>query len=201
MIGPDGDSSPPVLPPDDARALLEIARSSIRHGLNTGEPLKPLQEMGIPDSLARPVASFVTLNIDGALRGCIGSLEACRPLVDDVAHNAFAAAFRDPRFPPLSEDEFKVIELHISLLGPATPMEVTDERDLVTALRPGMDGLILEDPPYRSVFLPQVWDSLPEPTDFVAHLKLKAGLSSDHWSPNIKFSCFTVDEVSDDTSS
>jgi AmmeMemoRadiSam system protein A len=159
-----------------------------------------MDEQGIPASLTQPAASFVTLNIGGELRGCIGSLEARRPLLDDVASNAFAAAFRDPRFPPLSNEEYGVLELHISLLAPSTPMDISCEEELLSALRPGVDGLILEDPPYRSVFLPQVWETLPEPVTFVNHLKLKAGLPADHWSDELRFSRFTVEEISGEDS-
>ena len=108
-----------------------------------------------------------------------------------------AAAFRDPRFPPLSAHEFKNVDVHISILEPARPIDVADEQELLRTLRPGVDGLILEDPPYRSVFLPQVWESLPDPADFLGHLKLKAGPPRDHWSADIRFFLFKVHEIAE----
>lgn len=194
MTPPVNEPGPPPISPAEQQSLLDVARRSIRHGLDTGKPLTPADEGQFTAAMKSPGASFVTLNLAGSLRGCIGSLEPRRPLVEDVAQNAFAAAFRDPRFPPLSEQEYSSIDLHISVLGPASPMDVADEASLHAALRPGVDGLILDDPPYRSVFLPQVWESLPDPRQFVEHLKLKAGLRSDHWSPSLRFSRFHVIE-------
>jgi AmmeMemoRadiSam system protein A len=131
-------------------------------------------------------ASFVTLNRHGRLRGCIGHLEAVQPLVNDVAENAFAAAFRDPRFAPLTQSEWPDVEIHLSILTPPEPMEFTDEADLVRQIRPGEDGLILRDGPNRGTFLPSVWESLPEPVDFLIHLKHKAGLAANHWSEQLE---------------
>lgn len=194
----DSEPAPRPLAANEARSLMDIARDSIRHGMEAGEPLDASRLEQLPEGLGRLGASFVTLNLDGSLRGCIGSIEAHRPLAQDVAHNAFAAAFRDPRFPPLSADELPRIELHISLLAPASPLPVNSEHELLTKLRPRIDGLILEDPPYRSVFLPHVWDTLPEPSEFVAQLKRKAGLPATHWSAGIRFYRFTVEEIGEE---
>ncbi|TDY00013.1 AmmeMemoRadiSam system protein A [Thiohalophilus thiocyanatoxydans] len=174
--------------------LLAIARQSIQYGLQHGRPLTV--EPGDYDaSLQQPGASFVTLMLNRQLRGCIGSLEAHRPLVIDVAENAFAAAFRDPRFAPLSTDEFPDLEYHISLLNPAEPLQFTSEADLLKQLRPQVDGLILEDRGHRGTFLPSVWESLPQPEQFLQHLKRKAGLPADYWSDTLKVSRYTVDEI------
>jgi AmmeMemoRadiSam system protein A len=127
----------------------------------------------------------------GELRGCIGSLEAYRPLVEDVAHNAYAAAFSDPRFTPLSETELIDVEFHISVLTPAAPMHFESEADLLSQLRPGIDGLVLEDAGHRGTFLPSVWESLPDAAQFLQHLKMKAGLPADYWSDNLKVSRYT----------
>ncbi len=194
----DSEPTPRSLASEEAQFLVAIARDSILHGIETGEPLDASNLEEFPKGVRRLGASFVTLNLDGSLRGCIGSIEAHRPLAQDVAHNAFAAAFRDPRFPPLSAAELPRIELHISLLAPPMPLPATSEQDLLTKLRPRIDGLILEDPPYRSVFLPQVWDALPEPAEFVAHLKRKAGLPASHWSPGLRFYRFTVEEIGEE---
>ncbi|MCG6934995.1 MAG: AmmeMemoRadiSam system protein A [Proteobacteria bacterium] len=177
----------------DRKTLLDIAAASIRTGLETGQPL-PVTVTEFPTTLQQQGASFVTLNINDQLRGCIGSLEAYRPLVEDVADNAFAAAFRDPRFTPLSDAEYPQLEYHISILAPAEPMQFDSEADLVRQLRPGVDGLILSDHGRRGTFLPSVWESLPDPHDFFHHLKLKAGLPLDHWSDTLQVERYTVEE-------
>ncbi|UCF40943.1 MAG: AmmeMemoRadiSam system protein A [Gemmatimonadota bacterium] len=186
--------APGTVSAEDGAELLAIARASIRHGLDVGEPL-PVDLEEMPVALRRPGASFVTLEIEGALRGCIGSFEAYRPLASDVSHNAYAAAFRDPRFPPLSPKELTELELHLSLLGPPVPLEVVGEAELLAILRPGVDGLILEDGGRRGLFLPQVWEQLPDPVDFVTHLKRKAGLPDDYWSPGMRCWRFVVEKV------
>ncbi len=175
------------------RALLnEIALASIRHGLQTGRPAQVKLD-ALPHKLKQPGAAFVTLNRNGQLRGCIGSLEAHRPLAEDVAENAFAAAFRDPRFAPLSAPELDGLSLHISVLGQPEPMRFSSEADLVRQLRPGRDGLILEDGHHRGTFLPSVWESLPEPRDFLRHLKQKAGLPPDYWSDSLRVSRYDTE--------
>lgn len=185
-----------MITPEDKNVLLNTARDSIEHGLKQGQPLFP-DPRDYSHTLQEPGASFVTLTLQGQLRGCIGSLEAHRPLVIDVAENAYAAAFRDPRFPQLSDTEFPDLEYHISILKPAEPMQFDSEDDLIKQLRPGVDGLILEDNSRRGTFLPQVWDSLPEPQQFLRHLKQKAGLPMDYWSDTVKVSRYTVEEFGD----
>lgn len=122
----------------------------------------------------------------GELRGCIGSLEAYQSLVLDVNQNAFAAAFRDPRFPAVSSSEFEHLEIHISVLSPPEPMRVASEEDLLQQLRPGIDGLIIASRGRRATFLPSVWSQLAEPQQFLLHLKHKAGLPSDYWSEDME---------------
>ncbi len=174
------------------QTLLAVARDSIRHGLEMGQPLR-LRPDDFDPELAGPGAAFVTLEHGGNLRGCIGSLEAHRPLVTDVAENAFAAAFRDPRFPPLSPAEFDDLDIHVSVLSPPEPLEFDSEADLLTKIRPGIDGLIIEDLGRRGTFLPSVWESLPEPVLFWRHLKQKAGLPPDHWSPTLRVYRYTTE--------
>jgi AmmeMemoRadiSam system protein A len=174
--------------------LLEVARQSIQYGLQHARPL-PVEPGDYPEELQTQGASFVTLSLDQQLRGCIGSLEARRPLVVDVADNAFAAAFRDPRFPPLSEAEFPDLDYHISILNPPEPMQFSNEADLLAQIRPGVDGLVLEDRGHRGTFLPSVWESLPQPGEFLRHLKRKAGLPLDYWSDTLKVSRYTVEDV------
>lgn len=165
--------------------LLKIARASIEHGLQTGRPLS-IDLNAYEPALTNQAASFVTLERHGQLRGCIGMLEAQRPLVQDIAENAFAAAFRDPRFPPLSAEEFKDLDLHISILSAAEAISFISEQDLISQLQPGIDGLILQDGYRRGTFLPSVWEQLPEPRQFLRHLKQKAGLPADYWSDKLK---------------
>lgn len=178
---------------EERQTLREVALESIRHGLDAGRPLEPDLERASP-ALRSPGAVFVTLNLDGRLRGCVGSFQARRPLIQDVALNAYAAAFGDYRFPPLSREELPRVDLHISLLSPLEPLHVESREDLLKALRPGVDGLLLEDPPHRSTFLPQVWDSLSEPARFLRELLLKAGLPPDHWSDTLRFHRYRVEE-------
>jgi len=165
--------------------LLDLAKSSIQHGLQTGRPLK-VNLAEYPDELTIPRATFVTLRKQGQLRGCIGMLEAIRPLAEDVAENAYSAAFKDSRFPALKANELSELEIHLSILTPAEPVLFTTEQDLVTQLQPGIDGLILQEGRRRGTFLPSVWEQLPNPEQFLRHLKQKAGLAPDYWSENIK---------------
>ncbi len=187
MPSPDTPSGLEALSGEDRRRLLEIAWDSIRSGLADRTPGRP-DLAALPEPLARPAATFVTLHTRDDLRGCIGRLEASRPLAEDVAENAFAAAFQDPRFPPLQPSELEDLSLEISLLTPPDPMVFADEEDLLGQLRPGIDGLILEDRGRRGTFLPNVWESLPEPRPFLAALKGKAGLPPDHWSATLRVS-------------
>mgnify|MGYP001813565510 FL=1 len=176
----------------DRETLTELAYASIRHGLEQGGPLKFEAIADTPASLLEQGACFVTLNESGQLRGCIGSLEARRPLAVDVCENAYAAAFRDPRFAALTEPELDKLDLSISVLTPARAMQFESEQDLIRQLRPGVDGLILTDAGRRGTFLPSVWEQLPEATDFLRHLKLKAGLPADHWSDGLRVERYTT---------
>lgn len=171
---------------DDARKMLiDIARQSILHGLKQGESLKIIAD-DFSAELQAERASFVTLNRAGVLRGCIGHLEASMPLVEDIVENAFSAAFRDPRFLPLTQGEVADLEIHISVLTPAEPINFVTEADLLQQIRPKVDGLILVDGFSKGTFLPSVWESLPNAQDFLRHLKNKAGLSENHWSETLQ---------------
>ena len=172
---------------DDRKLLLDIARQSIETGLEENHPLR-IQETNYPLHLQQQAATFVTLNIRHQLRGCIGTLSAYQSLIKDVAEHAYAAAFQDPRFPPVSQAELDSLEIHISILTPAEPVTFISEQDLINKIQPGIDGLILESGMHKGTFLPSVWESLPEPQQFIEHLKLKAGLPKDFWDRNIKVS-------------
>ncbi|PKO88388.1 MAG: AmmeMemoRadiSam system protein A [Betaproteobacteria bacterium HGW-Betaproteobacteria-12] len=168
-------------------SLLSLARNAI--GERFGLAPQPVAER---PEWQRPGASFVTLTQHGDLRGCIGSLEAYRPLAEDVRANACAAAFRDPRFPPLTAGELARTQIGISLLTPAQAMDWRDETDALAKLRPHIDGVILSAGRHRATFLPQVWEQLPEPADFLAQLKRKAGLAADYWGPEVQLERYTV---------
>ena len=174
-----------ALAPAQRATLMDVARRSIEHGLASGQPL-----VVTPSEYHRDLkavrASFVTLQKNGQLRGCIGHLEAVQPVVVDVAENAFAAAFRDPRFSPLTAAEWPDVDVHLSLLTTPERMQFNDEADLIGQIRAGEDGLILQDGPNRGTFLPSVWESLPNPVDFLIHLKRKAGLAANHWSDRVE---------------
>jgi hypothetical protein len=177
---------------EERRILLGVAARSIEHGLDQGAPLAP-DPGDYPPALRALRATFVTLEIDHALRGCIGVLEAIRPLVVDVARNAFAAAFEDPRFTPLTREELPRLEIHLSILSPPAAMRFNSEADLLEQIRPGVDGLILEDRGRRGTFLPSVWEQLPSQAQFFEHLRLKSGLPAGHWSDSLRVSRYTTE--------
>lgn len=150
------------------------------------------------EALRLPAASFVTLRRhNGELRGCIGELEARRPLVESVAHNARNAALHDPRFEPVGAEELRDLEIHISVLGPLQPLAVHSREELVAALRPGTDGLLLDDGLHRATFLPAVWASLPDPDRFVRELERKAGLDGENWPLTLRAWRYRVTEIED----
>ncbi len=177
---------------DEGAILLPIARSAIA------------KELGIPffasesgSWLERPGACFVTLTQKGRLRGCIGSLQPHRTLLSDLKKNAVSAAFHDPRFDPLTSDELPGTTIEVSLLDDAKALEFRNEADALSRLRPGQDGVIFEFSRHRSTFLPQVCEQLPEPEQFMAHLKRKAGLPGDFWHPEIRLARYSVRKYSE----
>jgi len=170
---------------EQRETLLSLARRSIQHGLRTAKPLTV--DAGLFDPQIRAQgACFVTLTQTDRLRGCIGSLYARRPLCVDVAENAFAAAFRDPRFAPLQAQEFSGLHVEISVLTAPVALEVGSETELLQALKVGRDGLILEDGATRATFLPSVWEQIQDPESFVAALRRKAGLPVGHWDSDTR---------------
>lgn len=179
----------PAAPPTEAKGqtLLRLARYAIGEALGVAVP-----EVEDAAWLDERGATFVTLTIDGELRGCIGSVTAHRALRDDVHDNALGAAFRDPRFRPLPASAFNDIRVEVSLLTPPEPMDVADEDAAIAALRPHEDGVVLEYGSFAGLFLPQVWEQLPTPRAFLRHLKRKAGLPDDFWASGIRLSRFRV---------
>jgi len=170
---------------NDQQAMLEIAVASIHSGLLSGHASR-LDLSHYSEKLIEHRATFITLEISHRLRGCIGSLVAHRPLAEDISVNAFSAAFRDPRFNKLSNSEYDLLEIHISILSPPEKMLFDSEQSLLDQIKPGVDGLIISDQEYRGTFLPSVWDSLPNKADFFSELKQKAGLSKHYWSNTIQ---------------
>ena len=147
--------------------------------------------------LQRQAATFVTLKLTNQLRGCIGTLQAHRALGKDVYENARAAAFRDPRFAPVNAGEFDLLKIEVSLLSEPQTLSFDDEADALARLRPNLDGLIFQYRQHRSTFLPQVWAQLPDAREFMAHLKQKAGLSANFWSPEVNLKRYTVSKWSE----
>ena len=171
----------------------DAARQSVARGI-AGEPLH-IDARAYAPSLRIPRASFVTLYVRDELRGCIGSLEARRPLIEDVVENAHAAAFHDPRFPGLAPAELEHLTLHISILTSPEPLQFESEDDLLRQLRPGIDGLVLTERHHRGTFLPAVWTHLRTPREFLTRLKEKAGLPHDYWSDTITVERYTTESV------
>jgi AmmeMemoRadiSam system protein A len=177
------------------RALLSVARAAIRHRLVQGNRY-PLDPRRYDSALLRHRSSFVTLQLEGKLRGCIGSLAATRPLLEDVAGNAESAAFNDSRFAPLAIEELEALEFHISVLSPPGAPAFHSRQELCRTLRPGIDGVVLEEGGRRATFLPAVWSQLPDPTVFLSHLRTKAGLDPGGWSEHTLVALYTVEEFS-----
>jgi AmmeMemoRadiSam system protein A len=186
------ESQPESRPePSLPQILLSLARRAIEHRLS--DRPEPLELPDLP-ALKEKGASFVTLHRDGQLRGCIGSPTAWRSLAEDVADNAVRAAFSDPRFPPVGADEMFRVKLSLSLLSAPERIRCTDEKDLLSQLRPFIDGLIIEDQDRHALFLPSVWEQVSDPQAFLGHLKAKAGLSPEHWSESFRALRFTVQD-------
>ncbi len=182
----------------EKQQLYSIAALSIRHGLEEGTVLKTKEE-DLQGVLGENGAAFVTLRKQTKLRGCIGSLEANRPLAIDVLENAYAAAFEDARFPSLRLEEWIDLDIKISVLSRAEPIEFHSEKDLIAQLHPGIDGLILTEGCQRGTFLPSVWSDLSNPDTFLEHLKKKAKLPADYWSDTIRVERYQTIEFGAET--
>ena len=187
LFEPGPGEAAQALPPDAGRVLLPLARAAIAAQLG-------LTHAAADDTpwLKSSGASFITLMLGRKLRGCVGTLRAHRALAEDVKANAVAAAFRDPRFPPLGAAEFSGVALEVSVLSALEPLTFADERDALSQLRAGIDGVVFEYGYHTGTFLPQVWDDFKEPSDFLAHLKYKAGLPPDFWDAEVRLSRYTV---------
>ena len=178
----------------ERKTLLNLAKQSIEYGLQH-QKIMTVKTNDYPESLQEERACFVTLTINNQLRGCIGSLEAHQPLVQDVIYNAYHAAFSDPRFQPMSEEDLVTLSIHISILTKPEAIHFTSEEDLLNQIQPDIDGLILSEGGLRGTFLPSVWEQLPHKKEFLNHLKLKAGLPENYWSDTIKIERYHTDII------
>jgi hypothetical protein len=177
---------------DDGERIVAFARGTIAHALGGPAVEKPAGAW-----FERPAATFVTVTRHGRLHGCIGSVAPRLPLVDDVRHNALSAALRDPRSPPFQAAWLPEMGVEVTLLSALQPMRFEGEADAIAQLVPHQDGLVLRYGPSRGTFLPQVWDSLEDPTEFLAELKVKAGLPPDFWAPGVEIHRFSVQKWGD----
>jgi uncharacterized protein len=188
----------------ERRELLALARASIDSALSNGRAggeLVPFTAESMQPGLTVRRSSFVTLRRGEELRGCCGTLDAPRPLAEDVWRNAWAAAFSDYRFPPLTAAEWPHMNVHLSLLTTPEPLAVTSEAHLLALLRPSIDGLILESDIGRATFLPAVWEQLPDPAQFVRHLKMKAGWPATYWSSRVRAFRYGTESFGEEESS
>jgi AmmeMemoRadiSam system protein A len=171
--------------------LLRLARRGIEARL--GDPAAGYDGAMAPPWLAEPRATYVTLWADGRIRGCIGSPLAARPLGEEVWHTARAAAFQDLRFQPVEASDLPRIRIEVSLLSPLEPLGWRRPEEVVAALRPGSDGLVLQNELHRGVLLPFMWQELPTPDSFLAGVMRKARLPADFWGPEVRLWRFTVE--------
>jgi len=185
----------------ERRELLALARASIDSALagSRAGDLVPFIGSLLPPALTVRRSSFVTLRRHEELRGCCGTLDAPRSLAEDVWRNAWAAAFNDYRFPALTAAEWPQVTLHLSLLTTPEPLDVTTEEQLLAVLRPSIDGLILESDTGRATFLPAVWEQLPDPLQFVRHLKMKAGWPATYWSNRVRALRYTTESFDEES--
>lgn len=177
----------------DKLILLNLAREAIQTKLE-GKNLE-VDNAKISEALKQEHSTFVTLEIDGQLRGCIGHIAPVQALFQDVIENACAAAFEDPRFLPLTKDEFEKTDIEISVLSQSQKLEYASPLSLVQTLEKNKPGVILKKGGYGATFLPQVWDELPKAEEFLSHLCLKAGLDSDEWTRGVEIETYTVEKI------
>jgi AmmeMemoRadiSam system protein A len=165
---------------EEGRLLLHVARQTIEQELFVRkEPKK--SDSDLPPKFSEHRGTFVTLTMGGNLRGCIGHIIPQESLIEGIKVNAINAAFRDPRFPSLTKEEWKKVEIEVSILTDPKPLSYSDANDLLKKLRPGIDGVIIKKGSHQATFLPQVWEQLPSKEKFLNHLCFKAGLDRDAW--------------------
>jgi uncharacterized protein len=193
----EGDKMDNQLTAEERQMLLKLARQALEAGVR-GQPAPAVDLSALPDSLCQPGASFVTLTRLGELRGCIGALEAYQPLAEDVCEHAMAAALHDYRFPPVQPSELSDIKIEVSCLTPPKDLEYGNAKDLKDVIRPNIDGVTLFDGWRKATFLPQVWEKLPEPEEFLAHLCYKMGADPELWRRRkLRVQTYQVEEFSE----
>ena len=176
---------------EEKQQLLDLAYTAIKSRFDPRTALKPIEEPW----MAPLRATFVTLKMNGVLRGCIGSINPVRSVLEDIWHNAQAAAFQDPRFPPLSENEIEKISIELSVLTEVQALSVATETELLQVIRPGVDGLIIEDGHRKATFLPSVWEQLPDAQQFLNQLRLKAGMPDGYWTETLQCSIYQAEKI------
>jgi AmmeMemoRadiSam system protein A len=169
-----------ALTEQEKNCLLQIARQALEQAVDQSKPAAHMVQSSSV-RLQEPGASFVTLTVNGSLRGCIGALEPYQPLIDDVREHAMAAATQDYRFPPVTPQELAGIRIEVSRLTQPVPLEYSDAEDLLKKIRPQIDGVVIRDGIRRATFLPQVWEKIADPAEFLEHLCLKLGAAPDLW--------------------
>ena len=181
---------------EEQRILLRLAREALERSVS-GEKLAPLDETSLPPNLREKGSSFITLTVGGELRGCIGALEPYQSLAEDVREHAVAAALKDPRFLPVRKEELSDIQIEVSRLTRPVPLDYVDANDLLSKLRPHVDGVILRDSATgrRGTFLPQVWEKIADPAEFLNNLCFKMGMSENIWrSRHLEVHIYEVEE-------
>ncbi len=188
-----------TLSPKERTILFDLAHESITHAVN-GKTAPSVDTSMLSKRLRQQGASFVTLlGPHGELRGCIGTVEAHTSLAQDVQRNAKGSALRDPRFPPVGPDEFDGLKIELSILTPPQPLDFDGPDDLLSRIRPGVDGLIIEKNRHRSTLLPSVWEKVPDPVEFMTILCRKAGLPKDEWRrPGMTVLVYQAEKVGED---
>ena len=176
----------------DKDVLKNAARDALMHSIHHSEEL-PVTLSEFPATLHDDQNTFVTLNYNGKVIGCMGNLVANQPLIKDVVHNTFSASYYDPRFPDPKTIDPEKIEIHISLLSPNEAIKFHSEQELLAKIRPGKDGLLIREGSRSGTFLPAVWDSIPDRESFLKELKRKAGLPADYWSDTIEIYRYTTE--------
>lgn len=188
-----------VMPPEERRRLIRLARESILGGLDRSAPAQPPDLAELPISFSVPTAAFVTLTRQGSLRGCRGSLTAERPLGHEVWRKAWASAFDDPRFQPLARGELDDLDVEIALLSALEPVAASRRAELARQLEPRRHGLLIDIDGHHATFLPKVWESLPDSSAFLRELRAKAGVAPDGWSPATRAWRYTTETIADDS--
>ncbi len=183
-----------LLTENEKKCLLVVARTAVEAAVRK-QPLPDLHMAQVSPRLQADGVSFVTITKQKRLRGCIGALQAYQPLILDVQEHAAAAATEDYRFHPVQENELNDLHIEVSVLTSPVLLEYADAQDLINKLRPGVDGVILQDESRRATFLPQVWEQLPEPSEFLSHLCQKMGASASLWKSHpLKVFIYQVEE-------